>query len=69
MKTTDVKCPLCGKINHNLYLEETGGWMECDRCGNITKDISYMKKVRLPMLQMGTESILIDTPGMLGEPA
>ena len=34
MKTTDVKCPVCGAMNRNLYLEETDGWMECDECGN-----------------------------------
>ena len=29
MKTNDVKCPVCGSMNHSLYLEETEGWMEC----------------------------------------
>lgn len=29
----DVKCPVCGKVNKSLYLAETGGWMECERCG------------------------------------
>ena len=28
MNTYDVKCPVCGTVNHNLYLEETDGWME-----------------------------------------
>ena len=69
MITTDVKCPMCGKINHNLYLEETDGWMECERCGNLIKDIAYMKKVRLPVIQMRDESKLLCASGMLGEPA
>ena len=34
MKTYDVRCPVCGRINCKLYLEETDGWMECERCGN-----------------------------------
>lgn len=33
MKQYDVKCPICGKINHGLFLEETKGWMECEDCG------------------------------------
>ncbi len=37
MKTYDVRCPICGKLNRNLYLEETDGWMECDRCRSTAK--------------------------------
>ena len=33
MGTADVKCPECGTMNYSLYLEETGGWMECENCG------------------------------------
>lgn len=33
MKQYDVKCPVCGKINTGLYLEESSGWMECQCCG------------------------------------
>lgn len=28
MNTYDVKCPVCGVVNHSLFLEETDGWME-----------------------------------------
>ena len=35
MKLYDVYCPLCGKLNRRLLLEETGGQMECDRCKRI----------------------------------
>ena len=31
MMTYDVACPICGRINHSLYLEETEGWMECEQ--------------------------------------
>jgi len=30
--TYDVACPVCGRINRSLYLEETEGWMECECC-------------------------------------
>lgn len=33
MKPVDVRCPECGTVNRSLYLEETDGWMECERCG------------------------------------
>ena len=33
MKSTDVMCPICGAINYGLFLEETDGWMECEKCG------------------------------------
>ena len=33
MEKSDVRCPVCGKINRSLYLGETDGWMECDGCG------------------------------------
>ena len=33
MKTYDVSCPCCGHRNKDLYLEETEGWMECEKCG------------------------------------
>ena len=33
MKTYDIKCPVCGTVNHSLFLHETDGWMECEKCG------------------------------------
>lgn len=33
MKTYDRKCPYCNHMNRKLYLEETGGLMECEKCG------------------------------------
>lgn len=35
MKQYDVKCPVCGKINHGLFLEETKGWMECEHAAQM----------------------------------
>ncbi|MCI5699613.1 MAG: hypothetical protein MR308_04350 [Lachnospiraceae bacterium] len=37
MNTYDVKCPVCGVVNHSLFLEETDGWMECEHCGHAAK--------------------------------
>ncbi len=38
MLTFDVICPFCGKVNRNLYLGETSGWMECENCHQIVHD-------------------------------
>ena len=35
MTQYDVVCPVCKRLNKGLYLHETGGYMECDRCGTI----------------------------------
>lgn len=37
MNTYDVKCLVCGVVNHSLFLEETDGWMECEHCGHTAK--------------------------------
>ncbi len=50
--TYDVACPVCGRINRSLYLEETEGWMECEFCGNSTQDLSFQKMVRIPVIRM-----------------
>ena len=38
MKTYDRRCPYCRHMNKKLYLEETGGLMECESC----REISYV---------------------------
>ena len=50
--TYDVACPVCGRINRSLYLEETEGWMECEYCGNSTQDLSFQKMVKIPAIRM-----------------
>ena len=50
--TYDVACPICGRINRSLYLEETEGWMECEYCGNSTQDMSFQKMVKIPVIRM-----------------
>ena len=49
--TYDVACPVCGRINRSLYLEETEGWMECEYCGNSSQDLSFRKKARIPVFR------------------
>ena len=31
----DRVCPLCGTINRSLYLQETKGLYECEKCGHV----------------------------------
>lgn len=42
-------CPICATVNKDLYLEETNGWMECEKCHNIVKVIEFEKMVRIPV--------------------
>ena len=54
MKTYDVKCPICGTLNKNLYLEETDGWMECEKCHATTASLDFRKMKRIPVFEMAT---------------
>ena len=51
MKRFDIKCPICGTLNRSLDLEETNGWMECEKCGNATQRIVEHPKVRIPVFR------------------
>ena len=42
--TYDVLCPICGKVNRSLYLEETDGWMECEHCGTSSQHFPFANK-------------------------
>lgn len=50
MKTYDVKCPVCGSMNHSLYLEETEGWMECSCCGCTARYLRDRREAVAPAL-------------------
>ena len=65
MKTINVKCPVCGTVNHNLYLEETEGWMERECCGTLTKDTGF-KNNRLPKVQIQDGLATISSPAVAG---
>ena len=49
METYDVRCPICGELNHNLYLEETDGWMECEHCHQAVQILAYAKTKPIPI--------------------
>ena len=46
----DAKCPVCGKLNKDMYLEETEGRFVCDRCGSETEIPRFKKPKRIPMV-------------------
>ena len=46
MNQYDMRCPVCGKMNHQLLLEETDGWMECEYCGETTQQLRRMWKIQ-----------------------
>lgn len=50
MKTYDVKCPICGTVNKQLYLEETNGWLECEHCENVVGIMKCVKRKCVPRL-------------------
>mgnify|MGYP005804260767 FL=1 len=49
MKTYDVCCPACGTVNRDLYLEETEGWMECERCHQVIQIPAFARSRRVPV--------------------
>ncbi|MBR5730658.1 MAG: translation initiation factor 2 [Firmicutes bacterium] len=44
MRTFDVECPNCGRLNRDLLLEDSGGWMECESCGCISR-VRYRERL------------------------
>lgn len=56
MKTYDVKCPVCGHVNHNLFLEERDGRMECEKCKQITGSPSFVKTIKIPVYSMANHN-------------
>ena len=50
MKSYDLRCPVCEAVNRGLYLEETDGWMECEKCGNVTQSMDHRQTVLIPLI-------------------
>ena len=50
MKSYDLRCPICDTVNRGLYLEETDGWMECEKCGNVTQSMEHRQTVLIPLI-------------------
>lgn len=59
MSAFDVECPICGQVNKSLDLEETDGWMECEKCGNTVQILRYMKTRRVPRYKMNDCQVLV----------
>ncbi len=49
MKRYDVRCPACGAVNRSLFLEETDGLFECEKCSTLTQ-YSFSDRTILPMV-------------------
>lgn len=45
----DGNCPYCGRRNKDLLLEETDGWMECERC---RRDVHLCSRADLPKVPL-----------------
>lgn len=52
MKTYNVACPICGHLNRNLILEETDGWMECEKCKQLTRSMKMKKMIKIPVFSV-----------------
>lgn len=60
METYDVRCPICGELNHNLYLEETDGWMECEHCHQAVQILAYAKRSQFLFIPAGSWQKIFD---------
>ncbi len=52
MKKYDVKCPFCDTVNKDLFLEETHGWMICEKCQRESMSYKYITEntTKVPVL-------------------
>ena len=50
MNLYNAVCPVCRMLNRNLFLEETGGIMECDFCGNLVDVLGTESENAIPVL-------------------
>ena len=56
----DAKCPVCGKLNKDMYLEETEGRFVCDKCGSEIEIPRFKKPKRIPIYDSRTLVALIN---------
>ena len=66
MKTFEQACPVCGHLNRDLYLEDTGGWMECEKCSMITMDSKFLKGKKIPVYLLNDMTKEFDTVPVVG---
>lgn len=43
---------MCGAMNHHLFLDETKGWMVCEKCNSQVQMLGFEKKVLIPVFSM-----------------
>ena len=51
MKMYNEFCPYCGYLNRHLLLEETDGWMECEKCCKDSKVKDFPKSQKMTALK------------------
>lgn len=58
MNQYDVICPICKTTNKGLFLDETDGWMICEKCGAEVLDVKYAKKraIAVPVFRIGKDA-------------
>ena len=52
MTAYDVTCPHCGHMNIGIYLEDTDGWMECEKCDHLHQFTEFAREVQIPVYRM-----------------
>ena len=52
MRKENLRCPMCGTMNYDVDLDETGGWTKCRLCKAVTCSMDEWKKhtVSVPLL-------------------
>lgn len=60
MELYDAECPVCGRLNRRLYLEETEGWMECEHCGTLIRCIDYPDKLYKCDFKTGDKAFMLE---------
>ena len=46
MRKENVRCPMCGTMNYDVDLDETGGWTKCRLCKAVTCSMEKTYSVR-----------------------
>ena len=48
MNRYNIPCPVCGTINRDIELQETDGWMECEKCHTVARVLSLKPLIVAP---------------------
>lgn len=52
MERSNVRCPVCGRLNEGVDLEETDGWVECCACKTDFIPSEYVQKMMSNMVSI-----------------